>query len=172
MNYITFSISVILFFSVSLLVGWIILKKSNKEHLALAIIITSGVCALLLLVVFPVNYMGFYENFKHPVCLEYKGKAPIVYIWNQDELGAYINQKPYTFSKHLRNPDKSIQMLKNSLQHDSIPNIDSVQVYQYKYKPLFGFVTDVSKNYLLVIYEDDYVKYGNCKQQLNSMHFK
>lgn len=164
MNYIWFSILLC-----TILAGTVfLLYRINKKNQEITMLV-GALVVLSSAIILSLSYKDAYNQFETPICIEYKGKVPISYIWSQDDIGVYINEKPYNLLQNLRSPNESIEMLQNSIKYDSIPKIDSVKVYQYKYKPLMGFVTDLSENFLLVIHEDDYIVYGNCKQQINSL---
>lgn len=131
-----------------------------------------GVLCLWCMIGAPLVYEISYDDFQDPVCLESQGYAPITFVWNQDEPGVYIDDKPYLLKNHLRNYEEQIKELEASWEHDSIPRVDSLEVFRYKYPRFLGFIKATRKSYILVHKPDNYVIYGNCRQRLNQLQTK
>lgn len=153
------------------LVGFLIglLLVDNKKNFGTTLSWLTGALVLWCCIGAPVYYTDFYGNFEDPVCLEFKGHAPISFVWNKDEPGVYINDEPYLLKDYMRNYGTQIDELEDSWYYDSIPRIDSIQVYRYEYGKLLGFIKPSREDFIFVHRPDNYVIYGNCKQRLNQL---
>lgn len=169
MGYIWFVILSSTILGMGIWLGHWIFKNTRNEGFGVFVCIVSGLALIVNIIGLSVNYEDLYDNFQNPLCLEYRGKAPIIYIWNQETYGVYIDEQPYLLEDHLRDYENSVQLIIQSWTHDSIPRIDSLSVYEYQYKPVLGFVKPLGHRYLLVLHQDQYVKYGNCKQMINQL---
>jgi len=143
--------------------------KTVHENLGLAIGVVAGIILVFELIIFSLHYTDIYDDFQNPVCIEYIGKAPISYIWNQDQYGVYIDEEYYLLERYLRDYENVVKIINASYANDTIPDIDSLSVYEYQYKPFLDFVRPNGHRYVLIGIEDRYVRFGNCKQKIHQL---